>query len=78
MEVTDAVQVKVKLSKNRVALDTILSSGLYMFYWFYLTWKQLKEETGRHHQPVGHALALLIPIYAWVIIHRHFQGSVWC
>ena len=28
------------ISLNRILLMTVLSYGLYLFYWFYRTWKQ--------------------------------------
>ena len=52
----------VRLSSGRVALVSILSGGLYIFYWFYLTWKQLESETRDQHYPVWHALTLFVPI----------------
>ena len=51
----------------------MLSSSFYILYWFYLTWKQLKEATGNPHRPVWHALALLVPIYAWFVVYGHLK-----
>ena len=69
----EPIQTSVKLGRGRVALDCVLSSSLYIFYWFYLTWKQLKEATGNPHRPVWHALALLVPIYSWFVLYRHLK-----
>lgn len=66
-----AVTFPVRLSLVRVALVSILSFGLYIFYWFYLTWKQLADETREDHYPVWHALSLLVPIYSYFRMHRH-------
>ena len=61
----------VRLSLARVLAVTALSFGLYFFYWFYLTWKQLQPETRGVHYPVWHALTLSVPIYNLFRIHRH-------
>jgi len=73
MAVMESIQANVKLGRNRVLLDCVLSSSFYMFYWFYLTWKQLGEATGNPHRPVWHALGLLVPIYGWFVVHRHLR-----
>lgn len=69
----ESIPTNVKLGMGRVALDCVLSSGLYMFYWFYLTWKQLRDATDKPHYPVWHALALFVPIYGWFIIIHHLR-----
>jgi len=66
-----AVTFPVRLSLGRVALVSVLSYGTYMIYWFYLTWKQLADETREDHYPVWHALSLLVPIYGFFRMHRH-------
>src|SRR5262245_33575454 len=43
---------RLLLSPGRVLLLALLSGGLYLFYWSYLTWKQLKSETRDDHYPV--------------------------
>ena len=63
--------VAVRLTEARVIAFTVLSAGLYLFYWFYLTWKQLANETGEDHYPVWHALSLLVPIYNLFRLHKH-------
>jgi hypothetical protein len=44
-----------------------------VFYWFYLTWKQLAAETNDTHHPVWHALTLLVPIYGLFRMHAHVR-----
>ena len=51
----------------------ILSSGLYLYYWFYLTWKQLEPETTDDHYPVWHALTLEVPIYNFFRMYNHMS-----
>lgn len=63
----------LRLSTARVLFLTVVSSGLYLFYWFYLTWKQLETETRESHYPVWHALTLLVPIYGLFRMHRHIS-----
>ena len=73
MTSVESIETRVRLGRGRIALDCILSSAFYLFYWFYITWKQLKEETGNPHRPVWHALGLLVPIYGWFIVNRHLR-----
>ena len=61
----------LRIGMGRVVVASVLSGGLYLFYWFYLTWKQLISETTEEHYPVWHALTLLVPIYGWFRMHRH-------
>ena len=62
------------ISPQRVIMMTILSYGLYLFYWFYLTWKQYRDHTGGEAYPVWHALTLLVPIYAYFRTHAHMRS----
>ena len=50
---------------------TIISNGLYLLYWFYLTWKQYRDHTSEEMYPVWHALTLLVPIYSLFRTHAH-------
>lgn len=70
---TESVVARVKLGTSRVLLDCVLSASLYIFYWFYLTWKQLRDATDKPHYPVWHALALFVPIYGWFVVYRHLR-----
>jgi hypothetical protein len=63
----------VRLGSGRVAVLTVLSMGLYLFWWFYLTWKQLTNETHDEHFPVWHSLALFVPFYGLFRMHRHIS-----
>ena len=58
---------------GRVVILSIISFGLYLFWWFYITWKQLARETGEEHFPVWHALSLFVPIYGLFRIHKHMS-----
>lgn len=63
-----------KISLRRVIVMSILSYGLYIFYWFYLTWRQYRDHTNSKVFPVWHTLALLVPIYAWFQIYAHIRS----
>lgn len=58
----------------RVLLMSLLSAGLYMIYWFYLTWEHYRDSTDDEAYPVWHALALCIPIYGLFRAHAHMQA----
>ena len=59
------------ISLNRIVLMTVLSYGLYLLYWFYLTWKQYRDYTGDTVYPIWHALTLFVPIYGLFRTHAH-------
>ena len=62
------------ISPNRIILLTILSTGLYAFYWLFVTWRQYRDESGAVAYPVWHALALLLLIYNVFRFHAHFRS----
>ena len=62
------------LSPTRILVMGVLSYGLYIFYWFYLTWKQYRDHTGQEAFPIWHALTLLVPIYGLFRIHAHVRS----
>lgn len=62
------------LSPTRILVMAVLSFGLYLLYWFYLTWKQYRDHTGREAFPVWHALTLLVPIYGLFRTHAHVRS----
>ena len=61
----------VRLGIGRVAVLSLLSGGVYIFWWFYITWKHLDSESSEHHHPVWHALTLLVPVYNLFSMHSH-------
>jgi hypothetical protein len=63
--------LSLRLEANRLIIASILSGGLYMFYWLYITWKQLAKETNDQHFPVWHALTWAVPFYQLFRLHRH-------
>lgn len=63
----------VYISNGRIILASIFSSGLYLIYWSYLTWKHLAHETEDVHYPIWHGLSFLIPIYGLLRLHKHFM-----
>jgi len=61
------------ISVTKIISMAFLSNGLYLFYWFYITWKQYHETTNETVYPVWHALSLIIPIYNLFRIHKHVR-----
>jgi hypothetical protein len=53
---------------------SVLSSGLYLLYWFYLTWKQYQDHTRTEAFPVWHALTLFVPVYGLFRTHAHMRS----
>ena len=66
-----AIDNGLRMSTTRIVLLTILTSGIYFFYWLYVTWKQLQNQTKDIHFPIWHALSMLVPIYGLFRFHRH-------
>ena len=66
-----ATDLRYRVSPNRVLLMIIISNGLYLFYWMYLTWKQYRDHTREEVYPVWHALTGLVPIYGLFRLHAH-------
>ena len=62
------------IAVRRVLLMTVLSYGLYLFYWFYLTWKHYRDHTRSEAYPIWHALTLLVPIYGLFRTHAHMRS----
>ena len=52
---------------------TIASMGLYIFWWFYITWKHYRDHTGEIAYPVWHALTLIVQIYGLFRTHAHMR-----
>lgn len=62
------------LSTPRIFALSLISFGLYLFYWVYRTWDQYREHTGANVYPVWHALAMLVPIYGWFRFYAHCKA----
>ncbi len=61
------------ISALRVILFSGLTSGVYVLYWLYRTWKQLQSETGETHYPFWHAATFFVPVYGLFRMHRHLS-----
>lgn len=62
------------ISPNRVILLSVLTTGLYAFYWMYLTWRHYRDHTGASAYPVCHALTMLVPVYQFFRLHAHIRA----
>ena len=65
--------VALRVSMGRVIALSILSFGLWFFWWYYITWKQLTSEIGGQHYPIWHTLTLFVPVYSLFRAHRHMS-----
>lgn len=70
-ELDDALPYHI--SPNRVVVLTILSGGLYIFYWLYVTWRHYRDHTGETAYPIFHALSLMVPVYQLFRLHAHMR-----
>ena len=74
MAVVAAQSYGYHLSTPRIFALSLISFGLYLFYWVYRTWDQYREHTGANVYPVWHALAMLVPCLRVVPVLRALQG----
>lgn len=70
----DASSTAYYISPNRVILLSLLTTGLYAFYWMYLTWRHYRDHTGAPAYPVCHALTMLAPVYQFFRLHAHIRS----
>ena len=63
----------LRLSVTRLVVLSVVTSGVYVLYWLYLTWKQLQDETRDVHYPVWHASTFLIPVYGLFRLYKHVR-----
>jgi hypothetical protein len=61
------------VSPMRIVVMTVLTFGLYVFYWVYLTWKQYRDFTQEEAYPLWHTLSLFVPVYSLFQLHAHVQ-----
>lgn len=61
------------ISPRKLVLMTLISSGLYLYYWFYITWKQYKKQSGATIYPLWHSLSLVVPILNLFKFHSHVK-----
>jgi hypothetical protein len=69
--ITSVADTSVLISKSRIMVLSVVTSGLYFLYWLYITWRQLQTETRDIHYPVAHAFTMLIPVYGLFRLHKH-------
>lgn len=64
---------RLRLDVRRIIVLGVVSFGLYLLYWAFITWIHLKRETGGNFFPPWHALSLLVPIYGLFRLHHHVR-----
>ena len=74
MAVRTAVTYGNRISAPRIVALSVVSFGLYLFYWVYRTWEQYRQHTGANVYPVWHALAMLVPVYGWFRFYAHCKA----
>ena len=60
----------IERSFPRILVYTILTLGIYGFYWFYSMNKQIKLEYDESYNPFWRTIGLLIPIYDILVLWR--------
>ncbi len=67
-------ETDVLISPTKIVVLSIISFGIYPFYWFYLTWKHYRDHTKSEAYPVWHAFAVNVPIYGLFRTHAHVRS----
>jgi len=62
-----------RISPTRILVMSLLSYGIYLFYWFFLTWQQYRNYTGNMTFPMWHTLSILVPVYGQYRTHAHIR-----
>ena len=62
------------ISTSRIVALSIVSCGLYLFYWVYRTWDQYRQHTGALVYPVWRTLAMIVPVYGWFRFYAHCKA----
>ena len=58
----------------RLVLLSVLTSGIYDFYWFYRNWKHLKIHKKLNIRPVWRTVGLFVPIYGVFLGYWQFKN----
>ena len=69
-----ASRLRTRISMRRILFMTVASYGIYLFYWFYVTWKQYRDNTGERVYPIWHVLSLFVPIYDLFRVYAHMRA----
>ena len=60
----------IERSFPRILVYTVLTLGIYAFYWFYSVNKQIKLEYDEEYSPFWRTIGLLVPIYDILVLWR--------
>lgn len=65
-----------KFPIKKLIILSILTLGIYNYYWFYRNWKYIKEETKKDISPILRTIGLLIPIYNIWLVYDQFRAII--
>ena len=57
----------------RLVLLSVVTFGVYEIYWFYRTWKHMRDYEKKNISPGWRTAALSVPVYNIVLIYRQFK-----
>ena len=63
-----------RLSVSRIVALSIVSMGLYWYYWLYVTWAHYRDQHHPEARPVWHALSYLVPVYGAFRVNAHLKA----
>lgn len=61
------------LDIRKLAIFSILSFGLYYFYWFYRNWAQINIIKKKNYRPLLRTLGLLVPFLNLYLVYSQFE-----
>lgn len=54
---------------------SVVTLGFYCFFWYWATWRELKQETKeKSMRPFWHLLSLFVPVYQLFQVFAHFKA----
>jgi len=66
--------VPIFMPVGRLITLSLITFGIYQFFWFYRNWKILKYYHDRYVQPVKLTLMMLIPFYGIYLAYKQLKG----
>ncbi|MEK7122438.1 MAG: hypothetical protein AAB855_01125, partial [Patescibacteria group bacterium] len=62
------------LTPGKLVLLSVLSGGVYLIYWFFRNWRDIKVHTGAKISPTGRAVAACLPVVDIVLFCLLFKN----
>ena len=65
--------LRYRITPARIIVMSLLSGGLFLLWWLYVTWEQYRDLTEDRAFPLWHTLSFAVPIYGYYRGHAHVR-----